>query len=116
MELGKLKQFRSWMISAGIAVLVSVWLASGQIGSGAPEDDLVVRINNQTESGSFFNAALILKRQEITGRTLAGVLFKYPFITLKVMFGIHWQAFRLWLKGVPVQTHPDKNQSIQVTS
>ncbi len=39
MELGKLKQFRSWMISAGIAVLVSVWLASGQIGSGAPEDD-----------------------------------------------------------------------------
>jgi multidrug efflux system membrane fusion protein len=39
MELGKLKQFRSWMISAGIAMLVSVWLASGQIGSGAPEDD-----------------------------------------------------------------------------
>jgi multidrug efflux system membrane fusion protein len=37
MILGKLKQFRSWFISAGIAVLVSVWLASGQIGDGASE-------------------------------------------------------------------------------
>ncbi len=39
MDLGKLKQFRSWMISAGIVVLVGAWLASGQMGSGAPEED-----------------------------------------------------------------------------
>ena len=38
MILGKVRQFRSWFISAGIAVLVSVWLASGQIGDGAPEE------------------------------------------------------------------------------
>lgn len=38
MDLGKLKQFRSWLISAGIVVLVSVWLASGQIGGGAAEE------------------------------------------------------------------------------
>ena len=38
MDLGKLKKFRSWLISAGIAVLVSVWLASGQIGGGAAEE------------------------------------------------------------------------------
>ncbi len=37
MILGKLKQFRSWLISAGIAVLVSLWLASGQIGGGEPQ-------------------------------------------------------------------------------
>ncbi|MBT4146295.1 MAG: DUF1365 family protein, partial [Gammaproteobacteria bacterium] len=23
-----------------------------------------------------------------------------------VVFGIHWQAIRLWLKGVPVYDHP----------
>ncbi len=38
MNLGKLKQFRSWFISAGIVLLVSVWLASGQVSSDAPEE------------------------------------------------------------------------------
>jgi len=40
MDLGKFKQFRSWMISAGIVVLVTAWLASGQIGSSTPDEDL----------------------------------------------------------------------------
>jgi len=38
MDLGKLKKFRSWMISAGIAVLVTLWLASGQFGNKSPEE------------------------------------------------------------------------------
>ena len=80
-----------------------------------PDDDLVVRINNEASGESIFNATLILKRHEITGRTLASVLLKYPFMTMKVMLGIHWQAFRLWLKGCPVQSHPDKSNSIQAT-
>jgi multidrug efflux system membrane fusion protein len=37
MDLGKLKKFRSWLISAGIAVLITLWLASGQFGDEAPE-------------------------------------------------------------------------------
>jgi DUF1365 family protein len=27
---------------------------------------------------------------------------------------IHWQAFKLWLKSVPVHTHPRKLQAIRV--
>ncbi len=38
MDLGKVKKFRSWLISAGIAVLVTVWLASGQFAEDAPEE------------------------------------------------------------------------------
>ena len=38
MDLGKLKKFRSWLISAGIAVLITLWLASGQFGEEAPEE------------------------------------------------------------------------------
>ena len=37
MDLGNVKRFRSWLISASIAVLVVVWLASGQLGEDAPE-------------------------------------------------------------------------------
>jgi DUF1365 family protein len=81
-----------------------------------PTDELVVRINNLVENRPFFNATLILQREEITAGSLAGILFRYPFMTFKVVFGIYWQAFRLWLKGVPLHTHPDKNKSIQVSS
>jgi multidrug efflux system membrane fusion protein len=38
MDFGKVKKFRSWFISVGIAVLVTVWLASGQFGEDAPEE------------------------------------------------------------------------------
>jgi len=38
MDLGRLKQFRSWMISAGIIVLVGAWLASGQFGTSARQE------------------------------------------------------------------------------
>jgi hypothetical protein len=78
-----------------------------------PKDDLVVRINNSVNEERFFNATLILRRQEISGPALAGILAAFPFMTLKVIWGIHWQALKLWLKGCPVQTHPAKQASLQ---
>lgn len=39
MDLGKLRNFRSWLISASIVVVVSVWLASGQVGSEVQEEE-----------------------------------------------------------------------------
>ena len=36
---------------------------------------------------------------------LLQALFAYPLMTLKVTAAIHWEALRLWLKGVPVFRH-----------
>ncbi len=79
-----------------------------------PTEELVVRINNRTRDRQFFNATLILKRTEISGATLAGVLARYPFMTAKITLAIYWQALRLWLKGCPLYAHPDKERTIQV--
>ncbi len=55
-----------------------------------------------------FDATLILERKPIDGRHLAGVLLRFPLMTLRVLAAIHWQALRLWLRGNPVHDHPDK--------
>ena len=57
-----------------------------------------------------FHALLALRRVPVTGAALAGVLLRFPFMTAKVIAAIHWQALRLWLKRVPVFTHPARRQ------
>jgi hypothetical protein len=73
-----------------------------------PGDDLVVRISTSADSARFFNATLVLKREEISGLSLASTLLRYPLMSFKVVFGIYWQALRLWLRGCPIYTHPEK--------
>jgi len=83
----------SWRFSEpGTALTVHMTNRPGSAGSGA----------------KMFDASLSLRRREITGRTLAGVLASYPFMTARVAAGIYWQAFRLWLKRVPFFDHPAK--------
>ena len=41
-------------------------------------------------------------------KTLLMALVRFPFITIFVVFRIHWQALKLWLKGAPFFTHPNK--------
>ena len=51
--------------------------------------------------GQVLVATLTGRRRELTGRRLAWMLLRYPFVTLRVTLGIHVQALRLWIKGAP---------------
>ncbi|NIM69443.1 MAG: DUF1365 family protein [Xanthomonadales bacterium] len=71
-----------------------------------PGQRLTVLMETALEGRKVFDASLDLRRREITGPALAGVLLRFPLMTLRVILGIHWQALRLWLKRCPVFDHP----------
>ena len=54
-------------------------------------------------------------RTQISHASLGRVLIQYPLVTFKVLWGIYFQAFRLWLKQVPFHTHPKYKKIISKT-
>lgn len=71
-----------------------------------PPVDLVRVAINETEAGEpLLYAAFTGKRRNFTDRVLLGLFFSHPLMTLKVTAGIHWEALKLWRKGIPVHRH-----------
>lgn len=54
-----------------------------------------------------FDANLQLVREELNSKSLFNVMLSIPSMTLKTVFGIYWQALKLFVKGIPVYSHPD---------
>ena len=76
-----------------------------------PGRRLAVHMENYDHAGVIFDATMSLARRELTSRTLARALLAYPWMTAGVVTAIHWNAFKLWLKGNPVFTHPERRSS-----
>lgn len=72
----------------------------------APGSLLGVHMTNYRHGEKVFDATLRLKKEALNSRSLAWSLAAYPFMTLKVITAIHWQALRLWIKKVPFIPHP----------
>ena len=74
----------------------------------SPQDKLNVLMKNFKDGEHVFDASLSMSRTEMTKRNLIKSVFRYPFMTIKVVFWIHFQAFILWLRGATFYTHPSK--------
>jgi len=73
-----------------------------------PGEMLSVAMNDFQDGELRLQASMVLRRRPLTGRELALALLRYPFMTLKVVAGIHWEALRLWLKRARYVPHPGK--------
>lgn len=64
-------------------------------------------IDYDDADGELLLTAISGKPRAWTPAALLSALARMPFLTAGVMFRIHWQALKLWLKGVPFRgAHP----------
>ena len=66
-----------------------------------PQDRLAIQIDDYIDGQRTLTTSLTGPACPLTDRTLAWFLLKYPLLTLRVIFLIHWHALRLWFKRVP---------------
>jgi uncharacterized protein len=71
-----------------------------------PADRIAIGIRASGAGGPVINAWLAGARRDVTDRALLQVFLALPAITLKVMAAIHWEALRLWLKGLRLRRRP----------
>ncbi|MEZ7943484.1 MAG: DUF1365 domain-containing protein, partial [Halioglobus sp.] len=74
--------------------------------SNTPDRRLVLHMENLLEDEKVFDATLSLSAQPMSAGNLNKLLFRYPLMSVKVALAIYWQALRLYIKGMPVYTHP----------
>lgn len=69
---------------------------------GAPGARVGLTVGCDDAAGPLLSASLWGRRRALTDRALARAALAFPLMTLGVVASIHWEALRLWLKGVPV--------------
>ena len=82
---------------------------AGSYGWDLPEPEasrVEARVELTREGRPLLQARLTLRPEPLSDRALARALVRYPFATLRVWVGIHFEALRLWRKGARVFTKP----------
>ena len=67
-----------------------------------PAESLVAHMETSQAGSVGFDATLSLERRPWNAAEIRRALVRYPAMTARVMAGIHWEALKLWWKGVPV--------------
>ena len=65
-----------------------------------PGRSVKLRILETDNEGPLLAATFVGRRRALTTRALLSSLVTFPLATVKVIAAIHWEALRLWLKGV----------------
>ena len=71
-----------------------------------PSETFSLAIEVGDSAGKLMTARQLARRVEATDAALWRLALHIPFVTLKVIAGIHWEALKIWVKGVGLRKHP----------
>jgi DUF1365 family protein len=72
-----------------------------------PADYVKLRILETDQEGPLLAATFHGRRRALTTSALLRSFFSLPLVTFKIVAAIHWEALRLWVKGVRLVPRPD---------
>lgn len=71
-----------------------------------PDDDVRIMIEVADPEGPILYAALDARRQALTNGNLWRGFLRHPALAWQVLGSIHWEALKLWRKGMKVRPCP----------
>ena len=71
-----------------------------------PDERLAVAIRETDQDGALLHAVFRGERRALSDRALLASFCRLPFMTVKVMLAIHWQALKLYIKGMRILPRP----------
>jgi DUF1365 family protein len=72
----------------------------------APGENVALTVRGADANGPLITTSMVGRRSELTDRALFRTALTHPLLTLKVTAAIHWEALKLWLKGVGMTKRP----------
>ena len=85
--------------------------ATYHFSAAAPDDNLRLVIRETQDEEPLLIASFIGTRHALTDATLFKAFIRHPLMTVKVLVAIHFEAAKLFLKGVPFIKRPGPPQS-----
>ncbi len=71
-----------------------------------PSKVLTIHIDEQDKNGSILKASFTGRSLFFNDKSLVKLFLRYPLMSLKVVAGIHWEALKLWKKGLNIISRP----------
>lgn len=73
-----------------------------------PAEAVTVGIDETDSSGAkVLHASFSGTRRALSDAEILRAVVRHPLMTVKVLAGIHWEAFHLWRKGIRLHRHGD---------
>jgi uncharacterized protein len=80
-----------------------------------PQSEVAIRILEKDIDGPILAATFHGAKCDLTTKNIVRLCITIPFMTLKVVLGIHYEALKLWLKGVRIKPRPAPPQLASYT-